>query len=91
MGAALRYVNNLRVALDGNDLTAQIVAQLVDRDGPASWTALGDGSQSHRLITQGTGAISLTRLGPNLDPGEHRLRFSVASDGGKVMFNLYVE
>jgi hypothetical protein len=90
----LTYVNGLKVLYDGaNDITNQILAQLMAAD-PVNWPAgstLGNGSSTHRLVTNGTGAIDLIQAGADVTPGQHSLTFEVPSgNGGQVQYNLYV-
>lgn len=84
----LTFVDSLHVDFDGNDVTAQIIAQLQALN-PA-WTQLGDGSNTHEFVKNGTGPIDLRQLGVDLSPGAHVLTFRVGSGGGKVLYNLYV-
>jgi hypothetical protein len=85
------YLNGLRVALDEQDITPQILARYV----PSTWRTLGDGSQGHPLNQpDGTGAIDLLEIAPavkvDLGEGSHRIELSVTGGGGKVLYNLYV-
>jgi hypothetical protein len=91
-GQALGYVTKLAVLYDGQDITAQILKQLNGND-PANWpvnATLGDGSNTHALVVNGTGTIDLTQLGLDFTPGEHSLTFQVAAGGGQIKYNLYV-
>jgi len=84
------YASDVRVSLDGVDVTPEILAVL-----PTSWGQLGDGLPTHELVTDGTGAIDLLDVaraaGRTIGVGSHELEFSVASGGGKVLYNLIVE
>jgi hypothetical protein len=92
-GPALAYVDDLHVWYDGADITAEILQQLQGRD-PVSWPAgstLGDGTQNHVFVKDGTKTINLSQIVDDVSPGEHRLEFKVAAGGGQVHYNLYVE
>jgi hypothetical protein len=96
-GLTLKYVNDLKIAFDGADITSLVLTQLNDRDGLNAWTKLGDGSAAHKLCLKsasegvaGTGEIDLLRLGIDLHPGDHRFTFTVASGGGRIQYNLLV-
>jgi hypothetical protein len=87
------YVNGMMILYDGEDITAQVLAQLTGVN-PASWPAgstLGDGTAAHVLVTAGTGPISLLQLGLDFTPGQHYLTFQVPSGGGQIQYNLYVD
>jgi hypothetical protein len=93
-GNRLRYFDTLKVLYDGQDITAQILGQLNGTD-PANWPAtakLGDGTNAHALVVNGTGKIDLTQIGLDFTPGEHSLTFQVsgAGNGGQIKYNLYV-
>jgi hypothetical protein len=87
---AHKYLSNLRVGLDGTDVTDEILATL-----PTSWGQLGDGLGTHPLVIDGTGSIDLLDVaraaGRTIAVGPHELVFRVASGGGKVLYNLIVE
>ncbi|MEO8339278.1 MAG: hypothetical protein ABI604_06095 [Nitrospirota bacterium] len=100
---ALTFVDDLQVAIDGIPVTDAIIAQLKDAD--ANWSAnsqdkLGNGSVNHPLVMDpitrkgGTGEIKLDFL-PNIYflDGEHSIELSVEGDGngGRILYNLYVE
>jgi hypothetical protein len=92
-GPARGYLNDLHVWYDGADITTAILQQLTGRD-PVSWPAgstLGDGTQNHVFVKDGTKTINLSQIVSDLSPGEHWLEFKVASGGGQVHYNLYVE
>jgi len=91
---ALTYFDQLTVLYDGQDITAQLLKQLNGID-PANWPAnakLGDGTNTHAIVVNGTGRIDLTQLGLDFTPGEHGLTFQVsgAGNGGQIKYNLYV-
>ena len=92
-GAQLSYVSKLRVLYDGiQDITPQILTQLNGTD-PTNWpltATLGDGSNGHPLVVNGTGRINLTTLGLDFTQGEHSLTFQVDDGGGQIKYNLYV-
>jgi hypothetical protein len=83
-GPAYSFLDDLRVKLDGVDITGLITGKL-------GWAKLGDGTAVHALATNGTGALDLLQLGLAVGPGPHLLEFRVAAGGGKVLYNLYVE
>lgn len=91
---ALSYVDDLRVTLDGHDVTALICAQLESHPGAAGqWPKLGDGTSNQLLAhPEGTGEINLMQLGVELGLGTHTLEFRVLKPniGGNVQYNLYV-
>lgn len=93
-GTALSYVNNLRVFLDGQDITAPLLQQLAAKPGQAAnWAQLGDGSNGHALASpEGTGAVDLLKLGVEIGLGQHKLEFKVLQPnvGGNLQYNLYV-
>jgi hypothetical protein len=84
--AALAYVNALRIAFDGLDITGNVLALVT------TMTQLGDGTPGHAFITDGTGEIDLRRIaGVDLSPTKpHTLTFSVGAGGGKIHYNLYI-
>jgi hypothetical protein len=90
-GNAHTYLDDLRVALDDQDITQLIL----DRYVPQSWGTLGNGQANHPFNDkEGTGPIDLVEIaaeiGVDLGAESHRLTFSVQSGGGKVLYNLYV-
>lgn len=93
-GAPLSYVNDLKILLDGKDVTQQVCEQLRDRPQQAAqWDKLGDGTANHALCgPEGTGEIDLLRLGHEMGLGAHTLEFRVGqqNSGGLVQYNLYV-
>lgn len=87
-GPRLRYFNNLRVFYDDTDITDLILAQL-----GGAWVTLGNGTATHALAQEGTGAIDLIRLGVPLAVGKHKFEFKLDgpdAGGGQVQYNLYV-
>jgi len=91
-GPPLAYIDDLHALIDGVDITAPILQQLHGRD-PATWplgAKLGDGTATHKLVTDGTKSINLALVAPDLGPGEHKLEFKVAGAGGQLHYNLYV-
>jgi hypothetical protein len=70
------YVRKLQVLLDGDDITAAILAQLARRFGAAAWQSLGDGTATHAIASsEGTREIDLLALSPQLGIGAHTLTF----------------
>lgn len=91
---ALTYVDDLRIFLDGQDITTLVLQQLSAKPGQAaSWAKLGDGSNAHAIaLPDGTGAIDLLKLGIEIGLGQHKLEFRLNQPdvGGCVQYNLYV-
>lgn len=83
-GVPRTYLDDLRVVVDGTDLTNDITNRL-------GWAKLGDGTSSHPLVTGGTGPVPLELLGLDLSEGEHVIELRVGNGGGRVLYNLYVE
>jgi hypothetical protein len=83
-GAPRTYLDDLRVVVDGTDLTNDITNRL-------GWTKLGDGTSSHPIVTGGTGPVPLELLGLDLSEGEHLIELRVGNGGGHILYNLYVE
>jgi hypothetical protein len=92
-GAAYTYFGDLKVELDGTDITENLLAQL--KGGGTDWPVERLGKfddATHVLVTKGTGDIDLLRLpGIDLVPGSHTLKFTPTSGGGQLHYNLYVE
>jgi hypothetical protein len=88
----LKYVNDLQIWFDGDNITADVLQQLRGRD-PAKWplgSTLGNGTAAHVLVNDGTKEIHLNQIVPDIGPGEHKLEFKVATGGGQIHYNLYV-
>jgi hypothetical protein len=83
-GPAYDYLDDLRIKFDGTDITGLVTAKL-------GWSKIGDGTNTHALVLNGTGGIDLLQLGLSIGPGAHELDLRVPSGGGKVLYNLYVE
>lgn len=85
----LKHIDELRVILDGTDITQDIIAQLGGE--PNGWKTLGDGSSAHNLVKFGTPEIALERI-KTINAGDHTLEFIPGNDsGGNIRYNLYVE
>ena len=93
----LTFVENLKVKIDGRPVTSDIVAQL--KAASQDWNdnskdVLGDRTSNHPIAQKGTGEIKLDFL-PDVYflEGEHVIELSVAGDGngGRILYNLYVE
>jgi hypothetical protein len=94
---ALTYVDDLQVAINGQNVTTAIVTQLKNSD--PTWFSnsqdkLGNGSSGHPLAAIGTGGIRLDFLpGISFFEAEYLIELSVAgnANGGRIQYNLYVE
>lgn len=90
---------------DAENRTASILTQLNNAQ-PGRWLdrnnngSLGDGKETHLLATKGTGQIRLDLLSPtptspplSFPEGEYyiELRVEGAGNGGRILYNLYVE
>jgi hypothetical protein len=91
---ALSYVADLQVTIDdnNNNVSADILTQLQDARPTQDWSRFGNGLATHALVQDGTGDIKLDLL-PHLSftEGEHWIELSVASGGGRILYNLYIE
>jgi len=93
---ALTYFKQLKIKLDGNDVTDLILTQLRAKPGQgADWPELGNGLPGHRLASvDGTGEIDLLKLGIEIGLGPHKLEFAldpaIADNGGNLQYNLYL-
>jgi hypothetical protein len=94
-GPAYEYVDGMRVALDGIDITNDILAVLKRRLGWGDTPQLGNGKEDHVFVKEGTDSIDLLTIATshNIDMSreKHSLTFSVKGGGGKVLYNLFVE
>ena len=112
-GSILTFVNELIVSIGPagqgasvTDCTEDIKLQLANTY-PVNWSvggvggipkSLGDGSGTHELATNGTGAIRLDYLqGMTFAEGEYCIELKIDKDknkianGGKIHYNLYIE
>ncbi|MEO8153902.1 MAG: hypothetical protein ABI605_12590 [Rhizobacter sp.] len=96
----LRYVDNLQLVLVVNGstripLTQNVLTQLTNANPDWSGQRLGAINQpNHVFVTAGTGPIRLSFLpGLSFQEGEYCIELSVAgaSNGGRILYNLYVE
>ena len=94
---ALSYVDDLRVFMGPDinrlvELTDDILDQLRVTQSSTTWDKLGNGTEGHALAVTGSGEIRLDFL-PNVSfaEGEYVIELRVASGGGRVLYNLYVE
>ncbi len=89
----LTYVNNLKVMINGDDATEKILNYLNAQSHGATWTKLGDGTDSHPLVIDGTGPIQLDFIpGILLKQDENMIELKVdGNSGGRILYNLYVE
>ncbi|HSH78802.1 MAG TPA: hypothetical protein VLA19_09765, partial [Herpetosiphonaceae bacterium] len=96
-GAPLTYIRGLQVWIDGDNKTDDILSQLQNAQPTENWTELGDGAGNHVLTMKGTGEIKLDFLpGVTFDEGEHCIELRAPaipnkSNGGRILYNLYVE
>ncbi|CUS34027.1 hypothetical protein [Candidatus Nitrospira nitrificans] len=103
-GNPLTFVNNLQIAIDRVNKTIAIRDQIVDSvpgsQKPAWQLGLGDGTDNHPLANPAIDAVPI-RLdflpGVTFAEGQHVIEFSVGlrpdgeANGGKILYNLYVE
>lgn len=87
-GSPHTYVKRLQIWLDGQEYTTIIEERL-------GWQQIhiGDGTSTHLLVQTGTGPIQLELLGADLNEGEHVIELKVAGsgNGGRILYNIYVE
>ena len=101
--APLTYFANLLVAIDGIDRTDAIKAQIVDHvaSDKVKWQqGLGDGTETHPIADESVDTVPI-RLdflpGVTFAEGQHVIEFTVGllpngdANGGKLIYNLYVE
>lgn len=95
---ALTYVDDLQVFIGESvpqlqKKTGAILDQLRDVQQSVTWDKLGNGNDNHVLALKGTGAIRLDFLpGVSFAEGrEYLIELQVASGGGRILYNLYVE
>lgn len=100
----LTFVSNLQITVDGVNKTTAIRDQIVDTvpgDQKRKWqSGLGDGTGNHPLANDAIEAVPI-RLdflpGVAFAEGQHVIEFSVGlrpgdeANGGKILYNLYVE
>lgn len=105
-GAPLKFVRDLHVKIDGVDQTANIQSQLRASfpTEDAKWTLIGDGTSTHPMAHPDTEPrpIKLDFLPDTFfGEGEHWIELSAPEltdaqgakvpNGGRVLYNLYVE
>lgn len=78
------YPDSLKAYIDGVDKTANILALL------SGWTKLGDGTNTHALVTAGTGELDITALVPAGTYHEIIVTEPVSAAGGRVLLHLEV-
>ena len=93
----LTYVDDLQVLIGESvpglkNKTKDILDQLRDAQQGFVWDKLGDGKSNHVLALEGTGAIRLDFL-PDVTftDREYVIDLRVASGGGRILYNLYIE
>jgi hypothetical protein len=96
---ALTFVDDLQVWIgkslpQAENKTDAILRQLRAAQSSVAWDQLGRGpsNPTHPLIEKGTGPIKLDFL-PDIafTEGEYVIELRVASGGGRILYNLYVE
>lgn len=93
-GDPLKYVDDLKISIDGRPCTLQILEQIANNQTDEVWTTIGDGNSNHALVIRGTGAIRIDYIpGVVLSEAEHYIELSVTGtgNGGRIHYNLYVE
>jgi len=95
-GDPLKYVDDLRIAIDGNDVTEAARMQVAWNRTSEDWTKFGAlNDETHSFVKNGTGPIRIDFLpGVVLDQDRpHYIDLSVVGEGngGQIHFNLYVE
>lgn len=94
---ALTYADDLQIWIgktidDAQNKTVDVRRQLQAAQSTEDWSKLGGGSESHALAAKGTGAIRLDFLpGVDFTAGEYIIELRVASGGGRILYNLYIE
>ncbi len=90
---ALTYVDDLQVFIGLENKTPDILGQLRDAQQGITWDKLGNGTAGHVLAVEGTRAIRLDFLsGVTFSEGkEYVIDLRVASGGGRILYNLYIE
>ncbi len=100
-GAPLTYIQGLQVWIDGDNETGAILTQLQNAQPMEDWNNL-DGQPGKPLHDKGTGEIKLDFLpGVTFDKPEHCIELRVPAlkddqgnpipNGGRILYNLYVE
>jgi hypothetical protein len=100
-GDVLTYFSDLKLSIDGRPVTPAVLDQIhstlptADRQ---AWMSLGNGTSNSPFVLNGTGPIRLDFLpGVQFAEDEHCIEFSVplgpnnSANGGKVIYNLYIE
>lgn len=90
---ALTYVDDLQVFFGLENKTLDILGQLRDAQQGITWDKLGNGTAGHVFAVEGTRAIRLDFLpGVTFSEGkEYVIDLRVASGGGRILYNLYIE
>ena len=83
-GSPKTYPDQLKIYIDGVDKTANILALL------SGWTKLGDGTNTHALVTASTGELDITALLGGWAGHEIWVTEPVSGAGGRVLLNLEV-
>jgi hypothetical protein len=99
-GDPLEFVDGMQVLVNGVDMTNDILGQLSDANSTdwPSGSKLGDGSSNHQFVLKGSGPIRLDFL-PDLyfTEGEYYIELRIPrpadgkANGGRVLYNLYIE
>lgn len=92
------FVKDLEIWIGENisgleNKTMDILNQLQDAQPSATWDQLGNGNGNHILVEKGTGAIRLDFLPKTsfAEGHEYLIELRVASGGGRILYNLYIE
>lgn len=91
-GGQLSFVDNLQVVINGQNVTAAVLAYLNSQSRSQFWDKFGNGTSGHPLAQVGTGPIQLEFVpGILFKEDENWIELNVGGGGGRVIYNLYVE
>lgn len=91
-GGQLTFVDNLQISINGQNVTAAVLAYLNAQGTAQQWDKLGNGTGGHPLVHAGTGPIQFEFIpGIAFKEDENWIELSVAAGGGRIIYNLYVE
>ncbi|MFH1825126.1 MAG: hypothetical protein ABH873_07900 [Candidatus Firestonebacteria bacterium] len=85
------YLNDMKVYLDGENLSNEITSTLLSLSG-LSKLGMGTGTPEDILNTNGTGSMNITSLQGLATTGQHYFVFkqSGTNTGGRIRYNIYV-